>query len=505
VTLSAHDSIESLGLREAELIAARRSNLAALRERGSDPFRMTRWEVDTHAAQALVRFGSMRAEDPPSVESATLAGRIMSSRKMGKNVFFADLWDRSGKIQIYVRKDAVGDEAFEQFDFLDLGDIVGVAGHMFRTKSGELTLRVSTFAVLAKDLQPLPDKHHGLLDVEKRYRRRYVDLIMNERVRSVFITRSNVVAAMRRFCDERGFLECETPTMVYSASGAAARPFRTHHNALDLELDLRIATELNLKRLIVGGLERVYEIGRIFRNEGVDTKHNPEFTMLELYAAYWSRAEMMRFNEELFAYLAHEIHGGDNVVYGDLSLSFKRPFARIAYLDALRTYGGLERTELLSFAGAKEICKRLGITEATSHGHALDKIFERIVEPRLAQPTFVHDYPVIISPLAKRMADDPELTDRYELFCAHMEMSNAFTELNDPDDQRVRFEAQIAERAAGDDEIPPPDWDFVNALEYGMPPTAGIGVGVDRLVMLLTNNQSIREVILFPLQRPQAG
>lgn len=291
--------------------------------------------------------------------------------------------------------------------------------------------------------------------------------------------------------------------MVHSASGAAARPFRTHHNALDLELDLRIATELNLKRLIVGGLERVYEIGRIFRNEGVDTKHNPEFTMLELYAAYWSRAEMMRFNEELFAYLAHEIHGGDDVVYGDLTLSFKQPFARIGYLDALRTYGGLERTELLSLAGAKEICKRLGITEATSHGHALDKIFEKIVEPRLVQPTFVHDYPVIISPLAKRMADDPELTDRYELFCAHMEMSNAFTELNDPDDQRVRFEAQIAERAAGDDEIPPPDWDFVNALEYGMPPTAGIGVGVDRLVMLLTNNQSIREVILFPLQRPQ--
>jgi lysyl-tRNA synthetase, class II len=503
VTLRPEDPPASFDARETELKAARRNNLAALRERGCDPFRTTRWEVDTHAAQALARFASVRAEDPPSAQRAVLAGRIMSSRKMGKNVFFADLWDRSGKLQIYVRKDAVGAEAFEQFDFLDLGDVIGVAGHVFRTKSGELTLRVAWFAVLAKDLRPLPDKHHGLVDVEKRYRRRYVDLIMNEHVRSVFIKRSNIVAAMRRFCDERGFLECETPTMLHTAGGAAARPFRTHHNALDIDLDLRIATELNLKRLIVGGLERVYEIGRIFRNEGVDTKHNPEFTMLELYAAYWSRAEMMRFNEELFAFLAHEIQGDEKVVYGELTLSFKRPFARIAYLDALKTYGGLERAELLSSAGVKEICKRLGIAQARSHGHALDKIFEKIVEPRLAQPTFVHDYPVILSPLAKRMDDDPELTDRYELFCAHMEMSNAFTELNDPDDQRARFEAQIAERAAGDDEIPPPDWDFVNALEYGMPPTAGIGVGVDRLVMLLTNNQSIRDVILFPLQRPQ--
>jgi lysyl-tRNA synthetase class 2 len=503
VTLSPQDSLEESGSREAELKAARRSNLAALTDRGSNPFLTTRWEVDTHAAEALARFASVRAEDPPSEERIALAGRVMSSRKMGKNVFFADLWDRSGKLQIYVRKDAVGDEAFEQFDFLDLGDIVGVAGHVFRTKSGELTLRVSSFAVLAKDLHPLPDKHHGLVDVEKRYRQRYVDLIMNEHVRSVFITRSKTVAAMRRFCDERGFLECETPTMVHVAGGAAARPFRTHHNALDLELDLRIATELNLKRLIVGGLERVYEIGRIFRNEGIDTKHNPEFTMLELYAAYWSCAEMMQFNEELFAYLAREVHGCDTVAYGDLTLSFKQPFARIGYLEALKTYGGLKREELLSFVGAQEICKRLGIPIGPSHAHALDKIFEKIVEPRLVQPTFVYDYPVIISPLAKRKADDSDLVDRYELFCAHMEMSNAFTELNDPDDQRVRFEAQIAERAAGDQEIPPPDWDFVNALEYGMPPTAGIGVGVDRLVMLLTNNQSIREVILFPLQRPE--
>jgi lysyl-tRNA synthetase, class II len=487
-----------------ELKAARRKNLAALRDCGVDPFVQTRWDVNAHAVEVLERFASLREGEPASEERIALAGRIMSARKMGKNVFFADLWDRSGKLQIYVRKDVVGEEAFSYFDLLDLGDVLGVHGTVFRTKTGEVTLRVASFALLAKALHPLPDKWHGLTDVEKRYRQRYVDLLMNEQVRAVFIMRSKIVSAMRRFCDERGFLECETPTMLQVAGGAAARPFRTYHNALDLELDLRIATELNLKRLIVGGLERVYEIGRIFRNEGIDTKHNPEFTMLELYAAYWSRAEMMCFNEELFASLVREAHGFDTITYGDLSLSFKTPFARIAYLDALKTYGGLERVELLSFTGAKAICKRLGIPESPSHGHALDKIFEKIVEPHLAQPTFVYDYPVIISPLAKRKADDPELVDRYELFCAHMEMSNAFTELNDPDDQRVRFEAQIAERAAGDDEIPPPDWDFVNALDYGMPPTAGIGVGVDRLVMLLTNKQSIREVILFPLQRSLA-
>ncbi|HTV75046.1 MAG TPA: lysine--tRNA ligase [Candidatus Acidoferrales bacterium] len=488
--------------REAELKAARRSNLAALREHGRDPFLTTRYEVTAHAAEVQKRFAGLTSDDHADGEQVALAGRLMSARKMGKNVYFADLWDRTGKLQLYVRKDVVGDDAFGAFDLLDLGDILGAAGTVFRTKTGELTLRVHAFEVLTKDLHPLPDKWHGLTDVEKRYRQRYVDLIMNEHVREIFITRSRVLSEMRRFCDARGFLECETPVMLHVAGGAAARPFRTHHNALDIDLDLRIATELNLKRLIVGGLERVYEIGRIFRNEGIDTTHNPEFTMLELYAAYWSRAEMMQFNEDLFAHLLREVHGGDTVTYGELTLSFAQPFARIGYLQALATYGGLERAEVLSFAGAQAICRRLEIPESPSHGHALDKIFEKIVEPHLVQPTFVYDYPAIISPLAKRKPEDPELVDRYELFAAHMEMSNAFTELNDPDDQRARFEAQIAERAAGDDEVPPPDWDFVHALEYGMPPTAGIGVGVDRLVMLLTNNQSIREVILFPLQRP---
>jgi lysyl-tRNA synthetase class 2 len=307
---------------------------------------------------------------------------------------------------------------------------------------------------------------------------------------------------MRRFIDAQGFYECETPTLLNVAGGAAARPFLTHVNALDVEMTLRIATELNLKRLIVGGLERVYEIGRIFRNEGIDTTHNPEFTMLELYAAYWSVHEMMDFNEALMAHLVEGIHGGDTLMYREDAISFKRPFARIAYLDAMKQWGELERETLLSFAGTQQVLRDLGLPPSPSHAHALDKIFERVVEPELLHPTFVHDYPVVLSPLAKRKAGDAELTDRYELFCASMEVANAFTELNDPDDQRRRFELQVAERAAGDEEVPPPDWDFVNALEYGMPPTAGIGIGVDRLVMLLTNNASIRDVVLFPLQRP---
>jgi len=321
-------------------------------------------------------------------------------------------------------------------------------------------------------------------------------------VRETFIARSKIVAEIRRFCDERDFLECETPVMLHVAGGATARPFRTHHNALDLALDMRIATELNLKRLIVGGLERVYEIGRIFRNEGVDRTHNPEFTMLELYAAYWSVHEMMDFNEEMFAHLVRHVRGGDELTYGDKKISFQRPFKRLGYFDALAEFGALGRDELLDPAAVFRTQESLGLARSQSHGQALDKIFERVVEPHLVDPTFVHDYPVLISPLAKRKPGDPDVVERYELFAANFELANAFTELNDPDDQRARFEAQIQERRKGDEEIPPPDWDFVNALEYGMPPTAGIGIGIDRLVMVLTGNSSIAEVILFPLQRP---
>jgi lysyl-tRNA synthetase class 2 len=425
-----------------------------------------------------------------------IAGRVMSLRGP-----FVDLSDRTGRFQCYFAKKELG-ERFALLKSLDRGDFMGARGFVFRTKMGDLALHVESFDVLGKGLQPLPDKWHGLVDIEKRYRQRYVDLIVNPHVRDVFMQRSKIISSMRRFIDSHGFFECETPTLLNVAGGAAARPFLTHVNALDIEMTLRIATELNLKRLIVGGLERVYEIGRIFRNEGIDTTHNPEFTMLELYAAYWSVYEMMDFNEALMSHLIDEVHGSDTLMYGEDAISFKRPFARIGYLEAMNEWGGLSRDTLLSFDATQNEMERFGLPKSPTHAHALDKLFERIVEPKLLHPTFVHDYPVILSPLAKRKADDPDLTDRYELFCSSMEIANAFTELNDPDDQRRRFELQIAERQAGDDEVPPPDWDFVHALEYGMPPTAGIGIGIDRLIMLLTNNSTIRDVLLFPMQRP---
>ncbi|HXP92557.1 MAG TPA: lysine--tRNA ligase [Candidatus Binatia bacterium] len=492
-----------LGKTEAELIAARRNNLAALRSRGADPFAASRYEVTSKAHEIAEQHGGLaKGEDAPE-HVVGIAGRIVSLRKMGKAVF-ADLEDRTGRIQLYLRKDAVGDEMFDLFDQLDRGDLIGVHGYPFRSKMGELTIRVQRLSILGKSLWPFPDKWHGLVDVEKRYRQRYVDLIVNPEVRDVFVKRTRIVATLRHFLDARGFYEVETPVMLHVAGGAAARPFRTHHNALDLDLDLRIATELNLKRLIVGGLERVYEIGRIFRNEGMDTKHNPEFTMLELYAAYWSAAEMMDFNEEMLAHLVTTLSKSDVLEFDGKPISFKRPFARVSYFEAMQKWAGVTREELLQPEHARELLARLGLPQpaTTSHGHALDKIFEAFIEPKLVDPTFVYDYPVVISPLAKRKEGDPEIADRYELFIAHMEVINAFSELNDPDDQRARFEAQVKERAAGDEEIPPPDWDFVTALEYGMPPTAGMGMGIDRLVMLLTNNTSIREVILFPLQRP---
>ncbi len=493
-------SEEDVGRREAELIAARRTNLAALRERGIDPFEATRFDVSAHAADLAARYATLAPQEHAEAQTHALAGRLMAMRGQGK-VIFADIDDVSGRFQLYLKRDELGN-AFDAFRELDRGDFVGVRGFVFRSKMGELTLHVGSFEVLGKALAPLPDKWHGLTDIEKRSRQRYIDLAVNPHVRDVFIARSKIIAEMRRFIDARGFHECETPVLVHIAGGATARPFLTRSNALgDAQLTLRIATELNLKRLIVGGLERVYEIGRIFRNEGIDATHNPEFTMLELYAAFWSVHEMMQFNEDLFAHLVHSLHGGDTLMYGEDAISFATPFARIGYLEAMKTYGGLDRERLLDFAAAQQILTDIGIPRSPTHAHALDKIFERVIEPHLLSPTFVYGYPVILSPLAKRMADDPELTERYELFGAYMELANAFSELNDPDDQRRRFELQIAEKAAGDQEVPPPDWDFVTALEIGMPPTAGIGIGVDRIVMLLTNNASIRDVLLFPLQR----
>jgi lysyl-tRNA synthetase, class II len=428
---------------------------------------------------------------------------VLSKRTMGKTIF-ADLGDRTGRLQLYLRKDDLGEQAFADWEDVDRGDLVGVRGYMFRSKMGELTLHVTDATLLAKSLMPLPDKWHGLQDVEKRYRQRYVDLIVNPQVRDTMIARSRLIAEMRRFIDGYGFYEVETPTLLHIAGGAAARPFTTHCNALDQIMQLRIATELNLKRLIVGGMERVYEIGRIFRNEGIDTTHNPEFTMLELYAAYWDLSDMLEFNEGLVAHLVSvSTEGGSELDHLGTPISFKRPFARITYLDGIAKYsdGRYTRERLLDQRGAAEIAAELGLPASPTHGHALDKIFERVLEPHLTQPTFVMEYPVMISPLAKRKKGDPDLVERYELFCANMEISNAFTELNDPDDQRARFEAQVADSLAGDEEAPQPDWDYVRALEYGMPPTAGIGLGVDRLIMLLTGQQSIRDVLLFPLQR----
>jgi lysyl-tRNA synthetase, class II len=495
--------LEELGKTEAALVAARRENLAALRSRGNDPFAARRCEVDATTAELLERYGFLEPGQDASAEGWSLAGRILSKRTMGKTIF-ADLADRTGKLQIYVRKQEIGDDAFADWSDLDRGDLVAVRGYMFRSKMGELTLHVTRFATIGKALRPLPDNWYGLHDIEKRYRQRYVDLIVNPEVRDALIMRSRLIAEMRRFIDSEGFYEVETPTLLHLAGGAAAKPFVTHCNALDKVMQLRIATELNLKRLIVAGMERVYEIGRIFRNEGIDTTHNPEFTMLELYAAYWDVSEMMEFNEALITQLASVASdGGTAVPHGDGTISFARPFARAEYLDLVARYsdGKYTRERLLDAGEAQEILRELELPESPSHGHALDKIFERVVQPHLIAPTFVSGYPVVISPLAKRRADDPDIADRYELFCGNMEISNAFTELNDPDDQRARFEAQAAERAGGNEEIPEPDWDYVRALEYGMPPTAGIGIGVDRLIMLLTNQRSVRDVLLFPLQR----
>lgn len=494
---------ERLGKSEAALVAARRENLERLRARSGDPFAQTRFPVEATAAELTERYGFLESGQDASAEGWSIAGRLLTKRVMGKSIF-ADLQDRTGRIQIYVRRDEAGDAAFADWEDLDRGDLIGVRGYMFRSKMGQLTLHVAETTVLAKSLMPLPDKWHGLQDVEKRYRQRYVDLIVNPDVRETFLQRSRIVAEMRRFIDAQGFFEVETPTLLHVAGGAAARPFLTHVNALDQEMQLRIATELNLKRLIVGGIDRVYEIGRIFRNEGIDTTHNPEFTMLELYAAYWDLRDMMAFNERLMARLVEVVTGGSSELrIGERTISFAPPFARIAYFDAFQQYGGeaFARQKLLDARGAAGLLEAFALPPSPSHGHALDKLFERVVQPNLVAPTFVTDYPALISPLAKRKDGDAELVDRYELFCETMELSNAFTELNDPDDQRARFETQATLRAAGDEEIPEPDWDFVRALEYGMPPTAGIGIGVDRLVMLLTNNASVRDVILFPLQR----
>lgn len=483
-------------------LVVRREKMNSLREQGVDPFgkRFDR----THQSQQLVEeYSQFEKEELEEKEiPVTIAGRIMTKRGKGK-AGFAHIQDLSGQIQLYVRKDAVGEEAYEVFTSADLGDIVGVSGVLFKTKVGELSVKAKQFELLTKALRPLPDKFHGLKDVEQRYRQRYLDLIMSEESKHTFITRSRIIQSMRRYLDDQGYLEVETPMMHAIAGGASAKPFITHHNALDMELYMRIAIELHLKRLIVGGMEKVYEIGRVFRNEGVSTRHNPEFTMIELYEAYADYRDIMSLTENLIAHIAEEVLGSTTVQYGEHEINLKPEWKRLHMVDAVKEYTGVDFWKETSVDEARALAKEHGveITEHMQYGHIVNEFFEQKVEEKLIQPTFIFGHPVEISPLAKKNENDPRFTDRFELFIVAREHANAFTELNDPIDQKERFEAQLKEREQGNDEAHMMDNDFIEALEYGMPPTGGLGIGVDRLVMLLTNAASIRDVLLFPHMR----
>lgn len=489
---------EELG--EAQKV--RLQKLHQLRELGVDPFgaRFQR----THTAEEILTYGQDKTNEELEQESlqVTIAGRIMLMRHMGK-ASFAHIQDLSGRIQIYVRKDAVGEEMFQTFKLLEIGDLVGITGTVFKTKTGETTVKASAVTVLTKALNPLPEKFHGLTDVETRYRMRYVDLITNPDVRATFVTRSRIIQAMRRYLDGLGFLEVETPTLHAIAGGAAARPFITHHNALDMQLYMRIALELHLKRLIVGGLEKVYEIGRVFRNEGISTRHNPEFTMMELYWAYADFQDIMSLTENCVAYIVKEVLGTTTITYQGKEVHLEPKWARISMVDAVKEHTGVDFSVQMSDEEARELARKHGVKVEPHHtfGHVVNEFFETFVEEKLIQPTFVYGHPIEISPLAKRNPQDPRFTDRFELFIVGREHANAFSELNDPIDQRERFMKQLEEKAAGNDEAHEMDEDFINALMYGMPPTGGLGIGIDRLVMLLTDQPSIRDVLLFPLMR----
>ncbi|MFP7300236.1 lysine--tRNA ligase [Neobacillus niacini] len=483
-------------------LQVRRDKMNAMRERGLDPFGK-RYDRSHNIKELVEQYADLEKEDLEAKDvSVTLAGRIMTKRGKGK-AGFANIQDLTGQIQVYVRVDAIGADSYEVFDSSDLGDIIGVKGTLFKTKVGELSVKVQEFEFLTKALRPLPDKFHGLKDVEQRYRQRYLDLIMSQESRSTFITRSKIIQSMRRYLDNHGYLEVETPMMHSIAGGASARPFITHHNALDMELYMRIAIELHLKRLIVGGLEKVYEIGRVFRNEGVSTRHNPEFTMIELYEAYADYQDIMSLTENLIAHIAKEVLGTTTVQYGEYEVNLEPEWKRLHMVDAIKEFTGVDFWKQMSVEEARELAKEHGveITEHMLYGHIVNEFFEQKVEEKLIQPTFIYGHPVEISPLAKRNEEDPRFTDRFELFIVAREHANAFTELNDPIDQRERFEAQLKEKEQGNDEAHEMDEDFVEALEYGMPPTGGLGIGIDRIVMLLTNSPSIRDVLLFPLMR----
>lgn len=485
-----------------EHMRVRREKLDTYREKGLDPFggKFTRTSLAKELQEKYDQFTKEELEE--TEYNVTIAGRVMTKRGKGK-AGFAHIQDLSGQIQLYVRKDAIGEEAYDIFNSIDLGDIVGVTGVMFKTNVGELSIKVTEFELLTKSLRPLPEKYHGLKDVEQRYRQRYLDLITNMESRETFVTRSKIIRAMRNYLDSKGFLEVETPMMHSIPGGASARPFITHHNALDIPLYMRIAIELHLKRLIVGGLEKVYEIGRVFRNEGVSTRHNPEFTMIELYEAYADYHDIMELTENMVAYIAEEVLGTTNITYGDHEIDLKPQWKRLHMVDAVKEYTGVDFWEHMSDEKAKELAKDHGIEikDNMTFGHIVNEFFEQRVEEKLIQPTFIYGHPVEISPLAKKNEEDERFTDRFELFIVAREHANAFSELNDPIDQRERFEAQVKEREEGNDEAHLMDEDFLEALEYGMPPTGGLGIGIDRLVMLLTNSPSIRDVLLFPQMR----
>jgi lysyl-tRNA synthetase class 2 len=480
-----------------ELMRVRLDKLAEFRARGIEPYG-AKYERTHRASQIITDY------DAHEGRTVTLTGRVMAKRGHGK-AGFANIQDGTDQIQIYARLNDVGEQAYDLFVKLDIGDIVGVAGKVFKTRTGEITVAVESLHLLSKSLRPLPEKWHGLRDVELRYRHRYVDLIVNPGVKETFVKRSRIIRAIRGYLEQKGFLEVETPMMQPIAGGAAARPFRTHHNTLDLDLYLRIAPELYLKRLLVGGFDRVYEINRNFRNEGISTKHNPEFTMLELYQSYADYIDMMDLTEDLIVTVAQEVLGTSTVLYGDEEISLAKPWRRLPMLEAVEQYSGLDFDALDSDAKAYEAVQHLNleVERGESWGSVLNKVFEATVEPKLIQPTFICDYPIDVSPLAKKKGDRPDLTYRFELFICAREMANAFSELNDPLDQKERFLKQLEQRQAGDEEAHMMDEDYVTALEYGMPPAGGLGIGIDRLVMLLTNAASIRDVILFPLMKPR--
>jgi lysyl-tRNA synthetase class 2 len=479
-------------------LAVRRRKLEELRARGQDPFKIDRYDF-THRAQEIHdNFAGLEGQ------VVRIAGRIMSKRGHGK-VSFAHLQDATGLIQVYARINNLGEEGYEAFKELDLGDIIGAEGRVFKTHRGETTVELTAYTLLAKSLRPLPDKWHGLKDVDLRYRQRYVDLMVNPEVRQVFVTRSRIIQFIRDYMVKQGFLEVETPMLTPIAGGANARPFITYHNALDMQLYLRIAPELYLKRLIVGGFEKVFEINRNFRNEGIDTRHNPEYTAMECYQAFANGDDMMRITEEIIAGAALEVTGSMKIQYQGVDLDLTPPWPRVSMLDAVKKYSGIDFAAIKTAEEAYRVAKEHGydVPPQASWGQVLNEVFDAAVEPNLIQPVFIVDYPVEISPLSKRKPDDPEFTARFEPFIFGREMANGFSELNDPVDQRYRFEEQMKQKEAGDDEAHPLDEDYLTALEYGLPPTGGLGIGIDRLVMLLTDSASIRDVILFPTMRPR--